>query len=42
MVYGGTHELRVEKKDGVLYLNPGSLTGAFNPCHPYNKGVVAV
>ena len=36
MVYGGTHEVRVEKKDGVLYLNPGSLTGAFSPCHPDN------
>ena len=30
-IYGGTHKLSVEKKGKVLYVNPGSLTGAFSP-----------
>jgi len=28
LVHGSTHEQKVEEIDGILYINPGSLTGA--------------
>jgi vacuolar protein sorting-associated protein 29 len=31
LVSGYTHELNVEVKDNVLYVNPGSISGAFSP-----------
>ncbi|KNB41971.1 hypothetical protein JH06_4473 [Blastocystis sp. subtype 4] len=36
-IYGGTHKLSVEKKGKVLYVNPGSLTGAFSPTNVENN-----
>jgi len=29
VVYGHTHQARKDEVDGILYVNPGSLTGAF-------------
>ena len=31
LVSGYTHELNVKTKDNALYLNPGSISGAFSP-----------
>ena len=31
LVYGYDHELSIKAKDNALYLNPGSISGAFSP-----------
>ena len=31
LVSGYTHELSIKTKDNVLYINPGSISGAFSP-----------
>ena len=31
LLYGHTHELKVKAKDNILYVNPGSISGAFSP-----------
>ena len=31
LVYGYSHELSIKAKDNALYLNPGSISGAFSP-----------
>ena len=31
--------MSVSKKDGTLFLNPGSVTGAFHPSHPFRSFV---
>ncbi|KAK8817610.1 hypothetical protein WA538_004329 [Blastocystis sp. DL] len=36
LVYGGTHKMSVEKKGKTVFVNPGSLTGAFSSSNPSN------
>ncbi|KAK8833568.1 hypothetical protein WA577_001502 [Blastocystis sp. JDR] len=36
-VYGNTFDASVQSKDGILFVNPGSVSGAFHPYHPDNK-----
>ena len=31
LVYGYTHELSIKVKDNALFINPGSISGAFSP-----------
>ena len=31
LVYGYSHELSIQAKDNALYINPGSISGAFSP-----------
>ena len=37
LVSGYTHELSINVKDNALYLNPGSISGAFSPSIQYNS-----
>ena len=37
LVSGYTHELSINFKDNALYLNPGSISGAFSPSIQYNS-----
>ena len=31
LIYGHTHQLNIKVNDNILYLNPGSISGAFSP-----------
>ena len=37
LISGATHKMDVFKKDHTLFMNPGSLTGAFTPDRPDNN-----
>lgn len=33
-MYGNAFDASVQSKDGILFVNPGSVSGAFHPYHP--------
>lgn len=41
IIFGHTHRTRNERKDGVLYFNPGSVTGTF-PATARTFGIITV
>jgi uncharacterized protein len=46
IIYGHTHEKRLEKKDGIIFLNPGSAAfprdGNINSCAIINKKKIKI
>ena len=35
VVYGGTHQFEAFEREGKLFINPGSATGAFSSYCPF-------